>query len=151
MLAALSRPFPPKCAGPGTEGGRSNVSGVVKTVFAQPDRDSAVTQIRRATETLAVRYPKVATLLEEASEDIIAYMGFPNEHHRQNSTNPPERLNKEIKRRTDVVGIFPNREAAIRLVGAVLAEQNDEWAVGKRYFSQESMTKLPHATDPKPR
>jgi putative transposase len=119
------------------------VSGVVKTVFAQPDRDSAVTQIRRATESLAVRYPKVATLLEEASEDIIAYMGFPHEHHRQiHSTNPLERLNKEIKRRTDVVGIFPNREAAIRLVGAILAEQNDEWAVGKRYFSQESMTKL---------
>lgn len=119
------------------------VIGVIRTIFAQPDLASARAQIGKAIETLETRYPKVAKLLEEAGEDTLAHMAFPAEHRRQiHSTNPLERLNKEIKRRTDVVGIFPNREAAIRLVGAILIEQNDEWAVGKRYFSQESMSKL---------
>jgi len=119
------------------------VTGVIRTIIAQPDMVSARVQIGRAIESLASRYPKVATLLEEAGEETLSHMAFPAEHRRQiHSTNPLERLNKEIKRRTDVVGIFPNREAAIRLVGAILAEQNDEWAVGKRYFSQESMSKL---------
>jgi len=123
------------------------VAGVIRTIFAQPDQEAARTQIGRARETLAPRFRKVAALLEESGEDIIAHMGFPSEHHRQiHSTNPLERLNKEIKRRTDVVGIFPNREAALRLVGAILTEQNDEWLVGRRYFSQESMSKLLNAT-----
>lgn len=125
------------------------VTGVIRTVFAQPDLGSARIQIGKAIETLDQCYPKVARLLEEAGEDTLAHMAFPVEHRRQiHSTNPLERLNKEIKRRTDVVGIFPNREAAIRLVGAILLEQNDEWAVGKRYFSQESMTKLSEAQTP---
>lgn len=119
------------------------VAGVIRTIFAQPDEASARAQVGRAAETLEQRYPRVAALLEEAGEETLAHMAFPLEHRRQiHSTNPLERLNKEIKRRTDVVGIFPNRDAAIRLVGAILAEQNDEWAVGKRYFSQESMSKL---------
>lgn len=124
------------------------VAGVIRTVFAQPDLAAARSQIARAVETLAPRFGKVAALLEEAGEDILAHMSFPAEHRRQiHSTNPLERLNKEIKRRTDVVGIFPNREAAMRLVGAILVEQNDEWLVGKRYFSQESMSKLFTAPD----
>lgn len=125
------------------------VSGVIRTVFAQPDYESALSQVARAVETLALRFPKVAALLEGAGEDILAHMAFPAEHRRQiHSTNPLERLNEEIKRRTRVVGIFPNRDAALRLVGAVLAEQNDEWLVGKRYFSQESMGKLAAARSP---
>lgn len=125
------------------KGEQPMVAGVIRTVFAQPDTESAREQLGKAVETLQGRYPRVAALLEEAAEDILAHMAFPSEHRRQiHSTNPLERLNKEIKRRTDVVGIFPNREAAIRLVGAILAEQNDEWAIGKRYFRQESMTKL---------
>jgi putative transposase len=119
------------------------VTGMIRTIFAQPDKNLASAQVRHVVASLEQRYAKAATLLEEASEDVLAYMTCPSEHHRQiHSTNTLERLNKEIKRRSDVVGIFPNREAAIRLVGAILAEQNDEWAVGKRYFSQESMAKL---------
>lgn len=125
------------------KGAQPMMAGVIRTIFSQPDPTAALTQIVRAMETLASRFPKVARLLEQAGEDVLAHMSFPAEHRRQiHSTNPLERLNKEIKRRTDVVGIFPNREAALRLVGAVLLEQNDEWLVGKRYFSQESMGKL---------
>lgn len=125
------------------KGAQPMVAGVIRTVFAQPELESARDQIAKAVDTLQGRYQRVADLLERATEDVLAHMAFPSEHRRQiHSTNPLERLNKEIKRRTDVVGIFPNREAALRLVGAILAEQNDEWAVGKRYFSQESMSKL---------
>lgn len=109
------------------------VSGVIRTVFAQPDHESAMTQVDRAVETLSSRFPKVATLLSSAAEGLLAHMAFPVEHRRQiHSTSPLGRLNEEIKRRIRVVGIFLNREAALRLVGAVLGEQNDEWLVGKR-------------------
>jgi putative transposase len=92
---------------------------------------------------LEKRFPRAAEILLEAEEDVLAFMAFPSEHWRQiYSTNPLERLNKEVKRRTDVVGIFPNHGAVMRLAGAVLMEQDDEWAVGKRYFSQQSMAKL---------
>ena len=100
-------------------------------------------------ESLAARFPKVVELLAEAEEEILTSYDFPPEHWRQiRSTNPLERLNKELKRRSAVVGIFPNRAAVMRLFGALLAEQNDEWLVGKRYFSELSMRKLTQPPDP---
>lgn len=134
MRNALS--YVPKTAQP-------MVAAAIRTVFAQPDQASAREQLGRVAASLEPRFPRVAALLYEAQEDILAYMAFPTEHHRQiRSTNPLERLNKELKRRADVVGIFPNRQAVIRLMGALLAEQDDEWVTGRRYFSQESMAKL---------
>jgi putative transposase len=123
---------------------QSMVAALVRTIFAQPDQEAARQQLRQVATTLRDRFPQAAELLEEAEEDVLAYMVFPREHWRQiASTNPLERLNREIGRRADVVGIFPNDAAAIRLLGAVLAEQQDEWAAApRRTFSQESMAKL---------
>lgn len=118
------------------------VATLVRSTFAQPDAQSTWAQHGRIVEQLRERFPRAADLLEEATPDLLAFTAFPKEHWRQIwSNNPQERLNKELRRRTDVVGIFPNREAVIRLVGAVLAEQNDEWAVARRYMSAESLTK----------
>jgi putative transposase len=123
---------------------REAIAAIVRTIFAQPDHASALSQLRKVADGLRPRFPRAATLLEEAAEDILAYRHLPVEHQRQlHSTNPLERLNKEIKRRSNVVGIFPNPAAVIRLVGAVLLEQDDEWAVAeRRYFSAESMKQL---------
>jgi transposase-like protein len=94
----------------------------------QPDADAVWAQFHRVIEELEERFPAAAQMLAEASEEILAFTAFPFAHWKQIwSNNPQERLNKEIRRRTDVVGIFPNREAGIRLIGAVLAEQHDEW------------------------
>ena len=94
-------------------------------------------------DTLGARFPKVVELLAGAEEDILAFYDFPKEHWRQiYSTNPLERVNKELKRRSAVVGIFPNRMAVIRLLGSLLLEQNDEWLVGRRYFGEASMRKI---------
>ena len=121
-------------------GTQEMVAAAIRTIFAQPDRPAAHEQLRRICESLQ-RYPSVVSLLEEA--DILAHMSFPAEHWRQlHSTNPLERLNKEIKRRSNVVGIFPNHQAVIRLVGAVLMEQQDEWEITRRYFSMESMRRV---------
>ena len=109
---------------------QSFVATMVRTIFAQPDADTVHEQHRRIVDQLETRFPEAAALLEEAAPDLLAFTGFPKEHWRQLwSNNSLERLNKEIRRRTDVVGIFPDRAAVVRLVGAVLAEQNDEWAV----------------------
>jgi transposase-like protein len=117
-------------------------AAAIRTIFAQPDRENASLQLRRVADSLRLRFGNVSRLLEETEEELLAYMAFPREHWRQlYSTNPLERLNKEIKRRSNVVGIFPNPEAVIRLVGAVLMEQQDEWEIGRRYFSMESMRK----------
>ena len=125
------------------KGAQQMVAASIRTIFIQQDQASARAQLGHVAAGLEKRFPKAAKVLLDVEEDILAFMVFPQEHWRQiYSTNPLERLNKEVKRRTDVVGIFPNRASAMRLAGAVLMEQDDEWAVGKRYFSQESMAKL---------
>jgi len=126
------------------QGAREAIAAIVRTIFAQPDHTSAMTQLKKVADGLRGRFARAAGLLEEAAEDILAYRHLPLEHQRQlHSTNPLERLNKEIKRRSNVVGIFPNPAALLRLVGAILLEQDDEWAVAdRRYFRPESMQLL---------
>ena len=121
--------------------GRRVVSAFVATAFAQEDPASASRQWRTVADQLRPKLPKLATLMDDAEADVLAYMGFPAQHRaRLHSTNPLERLNGEIKRRTEVVGIFPNEAAITRLVGAILLEQNDEWAVQRaRYMTLETM------------
>jgi transposase-like protein len=122
------------------KGAQDLVATLIRSVFAQPARDEVWAQLERVIEQLRMRFPKAAEALEEAAEDILAFSGFPKTTWRQIwSNNPQERLNREIRRRTDVVGIFPNRAAIIRLVGAVLAEQTDEWAVTRRYMTLEAL------------
>lgn len=119
------------------------VGATIRTVFAQPNARSAHEQWRRVADGFRSRFPKLAELMDEAEEDVLSYAAFPPEHWQKVwSNNPLERLNKEVKRRTDVVGIFPNERSVIRLVGAVLSEQHDEWQVSKRYFSAGSLAKL---------
>ena len=117
------------------------VATMVRTIFAQPDPDSVWAQHRRVVDQLEGRLGlDAAAHLDEAAADLLAFTGFPKEHWRQIwSNNPQERLNREIRRRTDVVGIFPARSSVIRLVGAVMAEQDDEWAITRRYMSLESL------------
>jgi putative transposase len=125
------------------KGAQQMVAATIRTVFVQPDAASARETWRRVADQLRPRFPRVAQLLDAAEEEVLTYLSFPPEHWRQIwSNNPQERLNKEVKRRTDVVGIFPNDRAIVRLVGAVLAEYHDEWQVGRRYFSAESLAKL---------
>jgi len=118
------------------------VASAVRSIFDQPDASTTRAQHMRVTDQLTERFPDAAAMLEQAETDILAFTAFPEAHWRQiRSNNPQERLNKEIRRRTDVVGIFPDRASVIRLVGMVLAEQHDEWAVGRRYMSAESLAK----------
>jgi putative transposase len=123
---------------------REAIAAIVRTIFAQPDHASALAQLRKVADGFRSRFSKAAALLEEAAEDILAYRHLPMEHQRQlHSTNPLERLNQEIKRRSNVVGIFPTPQSVLRLVGAILMEQDDEWRVAeRRYFSAESMKQL---------
>ncbi len=115
------------------------VAAALRTVFDQPGPKEVHDALHRLVDQLD-RFPEAASLLEDAADDILAFTHFPKKHWRQIwSNNPQERLNKEMRRRTDVVGIFPNREAIIRLVGAVLCEQNDEWMVSRCYMTQETL------------
>ena len=125
--------------------GRRVVSAFVATAFAQNDADSAKQQWRRVADQLRPKVPKLAALMDDAEPDVLAYMTFPPQHRAKlHSTNPLERLNGEIKRRTEVVGIFPNEAAITRLVGAILLEQNDEWAVQRsRYMTLETIAPIP--------
>ncbi len=124
--------------------GRRVVAAFIGTAFAQNDATAARAQWRQVADQLRPKVPKLATLLDEAEDDVLAYMTFPREHRAKiHSTNPIERLNGEIKRRTEVVGIFPNEAAIIRLVGAILLEQNDEWTVQRaRYMTLETIAPL---------
>ncbi|NPV58664.1 MAG: IS256 family transposase [Actinobacteria bacterium] len=118
------------------------VATCVRTIFAQPDDKSVYAQHQAVVEQLEARFPEAAEMLAEARDDILAFASYPKAHWRQIwSNNPLERLNREVRRRTDVVGIFPNRASVMRLVGAVLAEQHDEWMVCRRYMSLESLAK----------
>jgi transposase-like protein len=118
------------------------VASLVRSIFAQASRQEVWDQHARVVDQLSGPFPKAAEMLDEAGPDVLAFCNFPKEHWKQIwSNNPLERLNKEVRRRTDVVGIFPNREAVVRLVGAVLAEQNDEWAVVRRYMGAELLAK----------
>ena len=126
----------PRSAQPG-------VAALFRMIFLQQDAAAVRQQAEQALAALRARWPDAAKIFADAFEDVLAFAAFPKEHWRQIwSNNPQERLNKEIRRRTDVVGIFPNRAAIARLVGALLAEQHDEWAVGRRYFSLESVAQL---------
>src|SRR5919109_1490225 len=119
------------------------VAATIRTVYAQPDAAAAHEQWRRVADTFRARFGRLADLLDAAEADVLAYAKFPPAHwHQVWSNNPLERLNKEVKRRTDVVGIFPNPAAVVRLVGSVLAEQHDEWQAARRYFSAGSIAKL---------
>jgi putative transposase len=127
------------------------VAAAVRTVFAQPDAAHVRSQLEEVARMLAGQFPDVASMLTDAAEDLLAFTGFPQAHWRKVwSTNPLERVNAEIKRRTNVVGIFPNDASIARLITAVIVEQHDEWAVAeRRYLSEESMAKL-HAPPPDP-
>jgi transposase-like protein len=124
--------------------GRRVVAAFIGTAFVQDDAEAASKQWRAVADQLRPKVPKLAALMDEAEADVLAFMGFPKDHRAKiHSTNPLERLNGEIKRRTDVVGIFPNEDAVTRLIGALLLEQNDEWAVQRgRYMSLETIAPL---------
>jgi len=125
------------------KGQRQMVLAMINTVFAQENQEAAITQWRSVADQLRVKFPKLATLMDGSECDVLAYMSFPKAHSKQiHSTNPLERVNAEIKRRTDVVGIFPNEAAITRLVGALLLEQSDEWALQRRYMQLEGLQTL---------
>jgi transposase-like protein len=123
--------------------GQAMISAAIRTAFAQETKEAAHVEWRAVSDRLRERFPKVSDCMDEAEHDVLAYMAMPKEHWSQiHSTNPIERLNREVKRRSNVVSIFPNEAAIVRLIGAILAEQNDEWAVSRRYMSLETLVGL---------
>jgi putative transposase len=125
------------------KGQRQMVLAMINTVFAQETLDAAIAQWRVVADQLRDKFPRLAAMLDKSEPDVLAYMSFPKAHRTQiHSTNPLERLNAEIKRRTDVVGIFPNDAAITRLVGALLLEQSDEWSLQRRYMQLEGLQAL---------
>jgi putative transposase len=124
---------------------RAAVVAMLKTIFAQDTKTEAVAQWNTVADALREKQPRLGAMMDTSREDVLAYMDFPKEHWPQiASTNPLERINKEVKRRADVIGIFPNDEAIIRLVGAQMLETNDEWAVARRYMSLEALARVLH-------
>ncbi len=133
------------------KGQHTVVAAAIRQAFLQPDHKAASETWRHVADQLRSRWPKLGSLMDHAEADVLAYMSFPSQHRvKLHSTNPLERLNKEVKRRADVVGIFPNEESIIRLIGAVLLEQNDEWQLQHRYMQVEGMAELdtPPAENP---
>ena len=125
------------------KGQRQMVLAAINTAFTQEIFETASQQWRAVADQLRTKFPKVAELMDEAEADVLAFMSFPKAHRVHiHSTNPLERVNAEIKRRTDVVGIFPNEAAITRLVGALLLEQNDEWQLQRRYMALEPLRAL---------
>jgi putative transposase len=129
---------------------RAAVAAMIRTIFTQESKAEAFAQWDKVADALRGKHAKLGALMDISREDVLTYMDYPKEHWAQiASTNPLERVNKEIKRRADVVGIFPNDEAVVRLVGALMLEQSDEWAVSRRYFSLESLASLADTASPK--
>ena len=125
------------------KGQQTMVAAALRQAFLQPDQAAARQAWRQVADQFRPRWPKLGRLLDDSEHDVLAYMGFPAQHRAKlHSTNPLERLNKEVKRRADVVGIFPAESAIVRLIGAVLLEANDEWAIQRRYMQVEGMAEL---------
>jgi len=126
-----------------SKGQHTVVAAAIRQAFDQPDRKHAGETWRHVADQLRGRWPKLADLMDDSEHDVLAYTGFPRQHRTKlHSTNPIERLNKEVKRRADVVGIFPNEASIMRLIGAVLIEQNDEWQTQNRYMQVEAFAKI---------
>jgi putative transposase len=126
------------------KGSAEMVAAAIRTIFAQPRADMVRDQLQVIAEMLGRQFPKVETMLRDATDELLAFTAFPPAHRKKIwSTNPLERLNKEVKRRTDVVGVFPNPDALLRLAGAVLVEAHDEWQTSdRRYLAEDSMALL---------
>jgi putative transposase len=125
------------------KGQRQAILAMINTIFVQESAEAASAQWRTVADQLRPKFPKLAAMMDDAEHEVLTFMSFPKAHRVQiHSTNPLERLNAEVKRRTNVIGIFPNDKAVIRLVGAMMLEQNDEWSLQRRYMQLEGLLSL---------